>query len=253
MAKEHDFFVIEDCAQAHGSQWRGRNAGTLGDIGSFSFQQRKVMTSGEGGALVTDDRDLLLRLYSLKNCGRKYQETEGEHIQSGNYRITEFQAAILLAQLERFESQLLLMEENACLLDESLSAIEGLSPMAQHPQANRRCYYVYLFRYDEDGFGGLPMAKFRDAFSAELDMTLSGVQGGALNDAPLYQPHTKKRYHWSDEYWQAIDPSQYELPVCEGPKNVIGIFHNYLLGGKGDMADIVRAAEKVRKHVAALL
>lgn len=253
IAREHDLAVVEDCAQACGSQWRGKGCGTLGDIGCFSFQQRKMITSGEGGAIVTNNRDLFHRLYSLKNCGRIYPGSDSKNFQSGNYRITEFQAAILLAQLERLEMQLPVMTGNAAYLTEELTKIEGLLPFKQPPQMTRRAHYVYFVRYDQDAFGGLPIGKFREALGAELGMDTCGPQGSCLNCDPLFQPHTKKRYHINEAHWKALDPTQYELPVSAGPKNVIGIFHNYLLAGRDDMADIVTAAKKIRNNVRELL
>ncbi len=107
IARKHDLRVIEDCAHKHGGQWNGQTAGSIGDVGSFSFQLSKLMTAGEGGALTTNDSELYKRLDALRNCGRRPEEPsgdlqgdgfygdEGNFIQSGNYRMTEFQAALL--------------------------------------------------------------------------------------------------------------------------------------------------------------
>lgn len=108
IARRHNLYVIEDCAHSHGSQWNGRGAGSLGDIGCFSFQLSKTLTAGEGGFVTTNDPSLRELLYSLRNCGRRRAGAGDEHwrpIQSGNYRMTEWQAAVLLGQLERFEDQ----------------------------------------------------------------------------------------------------------------------------------------------------
>ena len=98
IARKHDLKVIEDCAQTHGSRWREMGAGAIGDVGSFSMQHSKVLTSGEGGATITNDDNLYDRLCALRHCGRP-REGEKSPIQSGNYRMTEFQAAVLLAQI----------------------------------------------------------------------------------------------------------------------------------------------------------
>ena len=103
IADRHGIAVIEDCAHAHGGAWRGRGAGSIGDIGSFSFQSSKLMTAGEGGAVITSDNGLMQRCHSIVNCGRKepgYDTFEG-HVLGVNARISEFQAAVLIAQLER--------------------------------------------------------------------------------------------------------------------------------------------------------
>ena len=93
--------VIEDCAHAHGSRWRDRGTGSWGALGCFSFQLFKTLTAGEGGFVSTSDPKLREELYSLRNCGRRRRGSLAENwrpIQSGNYRMTEFQAAVLLAQ-----------------------------------------------------------------------------------------------------------------------------------------------------------
>jgi len=98
IAERHGLRVIEDCAHKHGGEWNGKKAGSIGDIGSFSFQLSKLMTAGEGGALTTSDPQLWERLDTLRNCGRRPEQDgaadkgagiygdEGNFIQSGNYR-----------------------------------------------------------------------------------------------------------------------------------------------------------------------
>jgi len=145
------------------------------------------------------------------------------------------------------------MTENAAYLTEKLTKTEGLLPFKQPPQMTRRAHYVYFVCYDQEAFGGLPIGKFREALTAELGMETTGLQGSCLNRDPLFQPHTKKRYHINEAHWKAIDPTQYDLPVSAGPKNVIGIFHPYLLADREDMADIVAAARKIRFGVSSCI
>ena len=81
IAKKHNLIVIEDCAHAHGAQWKGQGVGSIGDLGSFSFQSSKLMTSGEGGCITTNDDILRQKVMSLINCGRKgpgYDGYEGQ-------------------------------------------------------------------------------------------------------------------------------------------------------------------------------
>jgi len=113
LAQKHGLAVIEDAAHAHGSTWRGQPIGALGDIGSFSLQASKNLTAGEGGILVTNDDDLALGLWSFVNQGRVPEGIWYEHPNLGsNLRITGWQAAILLAQMKRFEAQLARRMEN---------------------------------------------------------------------------------------------------------------------------------------------
>ncbi|MFN9742819.1 MAG: DegT/DnrJ/EryC1/StrS family aminotransferase, partial [Acidobacteriota bacterium] len=106
IAGRHNLFVLEDCAHAHGGRWRDKGAGSIGHAGSFSFQTSKLMTAGEGGMVTTNDIELADQVIRLANCGRPpRRETRGEPALGHNYRMTEFQAAVLLAQLERLEEQ----------------------------------------------------------------------------------------------------------------------------------------------------
>ena len=136
IAKDNNLYLIEDAAHQHGSVINGKKPGSFGDIGSFSFQQSKGLTSGEGGALTTNKKDLAEKLDALRNCGRRpvslnnnlkeeekgkgYYKEEGNFIHSGNYRITEFQAAILLCQLQRLDKQLKKKDENAIYLNKKI-------------------------------------------------------------------------------------------------------------------------------------
>ena len=257
IAKKHDLRVIEDCAHTHGSRWRDRGAGAIGDVGSFSMQQSKGMTSGEGGALTTNSEELFYRLYSLKNCGRLYKDEAGEHgghVQSGNYRITEFQAAVLLCQLERLKSHLDGKDENAQYLSALVSEVEGITPFLRREQITRQAYYAFGFRYDAEAFGGVPVQRFREALSAEIGLGVSGTYE-PLNDSPLYQPHTKKRYRISDAHWEAIDPRRFCLPVAERAyrEESVLMAHTALLGTKQDMERIRDAVIKIGENVDELM
>jgi len=253
IAKKHHLQVVEDGAHTHGSRWRDRGAGAIGDVGSFSMQQSKGMTSGEGGALTTDSEELFYRLYSLKNCGRLYSDEagpHGEHVQSGNYRITEFQAAVLLCQLERLKSHLDRKDEHAQYLSTLVSEVEGITPFLRREQITRQAYYAFGFRYDAEAFGGVPVQKFREALSAEIGLGVSGTYE-PLNNSPLYQPHTKKRYRISDEHWRAIDPRRFRLPVAEKAyrEESVLMAHPALLGTKQDMERIRDAVVKIRENL----
>ena len=106
VAAAHDLVILEDAAQAHGSSWQGKHAGTLGDAGTFSFQASKNMTAGEGGVVICRDPDVLARLTSLANCGRRPGAWFYRHFElASNLRMTEWQGAVLRAQLQRFPAQ----------------------------------------------------------------------------------------------------------------------------------------------------
>src|ERR1041384_2044361 len=101
IAREHKLLIIEDCAHAHGGKFQGRGAGAAGDAGSFSFQESKLMTGGEGGIVLTNRLDCYEALQTIINCGRPSLTDKYEQKMLGaNYRMTELQAALLIGQLE---------------------------------------------------------------------------------------------------------------------------------------------------------
>lgn len=114
---EANVLLIEDAAHAHGSEWKGKRAGSFGKISSFSFQNGKCLTAGEGGMLVTSDDALAALLRSLMNCGRTPGRSFYEHSRLGsNFRMTGFQAAVLTAQFERLPEQIARRSSNAAVL-----------------------------------------------------------------------------------------------------------------------------------------
>ena len=102
IADRHGLAVIEDCAHAHGQQWRGRGAGCIGDFGSFSHQSSKILTSGEGGTLLANDDTLARRAHSIIDCGRAKDTEEKEFTFGANYRLSELNAALLVVAMRRF-------------------------------------------------------------------------------------------------------------------------------------------------------
>jgi perosamine synthetase len=101
--RRHGLYLVEDAAQALGSRWRGRHLGTFGDIGSFSFSSPKVITTGQGGALVTDDEALMGRVRKVKDFGRSRDGVD-EHVALGyNFKFTDLQAVIGLAQMAKLD------------------------------------------------------------------------------------------------------------------------------------------------------
>jgi len=252
LARQHNLFVIEDCAHSHGSLWRDRGAGSIGDIGCFSFQSSKSLNAGEGGFVTTNDDRLFERLYSLRNCGRMRPGADPavwEPVQSGNYRISEWQSAVLLAQFERLPAQIEQREANLTFLNEQLGGIEGLTPMLRRPQVTRQGVYMYAFRYDAEAFNEVPVTAFRRALAAELNTNVGGIYE-PLNHSPLYQPHTKRRYHINEEYWQAIDPSRFATPVAQRAyeSESVLLSHVHLLAEPAALQAVADACEKLHTH-----
>jgi 3-amino-5-hydroxybenzoate synthase len=127
ICQESGAHLIEDAAHAHGSEWRGKRAGSFGIVGSFSFQNGKVLSSGEGGMLVTSSGEIAEQARSVANQGRVAGRSFYEHHRIGtNFRLTGFQAAVLLAQFERLPGQIETRTRNANLLREELRGVSEI-------------------------------------------------------------------------------------------------------------------------------
>src|SRR5207248_9273981 len=126
VARRHNLIVVEDCAHAHGAKWRGRGVGSWGAFGSFSFQISKVMTSGEGGVILTNEKRYEELCTALVNCGRlRPGDSLSESPWGWNYRMSEMQAALLLAQLTRLEELTARRASNAAYLEQCLRELDG--------------------------------------------------------------------------------------------------------------------------------
>ena len=147
LAARHSLPLIEDAAHAHGSEWNGRRAGSLGLAGSFSFQNSKVMTAGEGGMLTTNDAGFAERAWSIMDQGRKPNGGWFHHYLLGsNYRITAWQAAVLLAQLERLPGQIARRTRNLAILRAELAGVEEIEWQQIPAQQNASSWYLLLGR-----------------------------------------------------------------------------------------------------------
>ncbi|MBM4046687.1 MAG: DegT/DnrJ/EryC1/StrS family aminotransferase [Planctomycetes bacterium] len=252
IAKKHDLVVIEDAAHSWGTKWRGKGAGALGDLGGFSFQMSKNITGGEGGIVLTDSEALADQALSYANCGRGKGKPWYEHYLLGsNYRMTEFQAAILLAQLQRLPEHNQRRAANAKFLSRELAKIDGIQPMREDKRATERAYHLYGFLYDAKKFGGAPREKFRQALSAE------GVPNSPGYPHPLYKNPLFQKKGAGPDYCPVSCPyygreRDYTKVVCPNAERlcqeVVWFTQTMLLGSEDDMADIVAAVRKVRAN-----
>ena len=154
ISRAHSIPIVEDCAHVPGAQFRGRGVGTHGVLGCFSFQSSKPMTAGEGGMITTNDPELEQRCQSLINCGRRRPDDTFEGpLMGANYRMTEWQCGILLAQLARLPEQIEHKSRAAVRLREGLAAIKGLTPVAHDPRVTREVIYAFIFFVDESALG----------------------------------------------------------------------------------------------------
>jgi dTDP-4-amino-4,6-dideoxygalactose transaminase len=251
LAKRHGLRVVEDAAQAHGAAWRGRRVGALGDLGTFSFQASKNLNAGEGGAIVTDDQTLFQRVWSLHNVGRTRTEqwrTSGwyQHDLLGfNYRLTAFQAALLLAQLTRLEDQMSRREQAAQLLDRELGAIPGIRPQARDPRVTAHAHHLYMLRYEAAAFGGRPRADFLAALRAE-GVPCSPGYTEPLQRSPAVLQATETLCRRLDRQGESL---RRPLPVTERISDEEGVWlsQSVLLADKGALRHIPEAVAKIQR------
>lgn len=243
--------LIEDCAHAHGSTWRGRGVGSWGSFGSFSFQASKLMTAGEGGALTCNDERLRAAAQSYVNCGR----VEGEHwyhhaTYGSNLRMSEWQGAVLRAQLRRFPQQHERRNAAAAILGDALRAIPGLAPQVRDTRQERQGYYCYVFHYDADAFAGLPLPAFERALAAE-GVPL-GVSYPSLNTLDVFRAgRFGPRLRASAP---AIDYARVSLPASEhAAGSTVWMEHRVLLASDDDVLDVARACEKLQRAAPTLV
>ena len=182
IAKKHSLKIIEDCAQAPAAKYHGRFAGTIGDIGIFSLNQHKTITTGEGGVALTDDKKLALKLQLIRNHGEviidDMPEAKGMACIGWNYRMTDTEAAIGIAQFKKLNKLTDHRVRLAKALTQKLKKIKEFDL----PSIKKDCthvYFVYPIRYDERKTG-IPRKLFVRAMDAE------GVPLGAGYVRPIY-------------------------------------------------------------------
>lgn len=221
--------VIEDSAHAHGAIWDGTYVGSFGDVGTFSLQASKTLNCGEGGAVVTNSDRMYRKMWALHNAGRVPGEPDYNHYIPGtNYRITELQAGLLLAQMGRLESQCEKRDKNSVLLNELLSKIDGVKPQARHPKVGRHGHYLYIFTLQDD----VPRDPFKKALEAE------GVP------VQLEYPalHTL-------ECIRTRGLGEGAFPNADrAARRSVWLYHHALLGSEEQTALIAQAVKKVLDH-----
>ena len=174
IARRHGLFVVEDAAQAHGAQVRGRAVGSIGDIGTFSFFGNKMLTTGEGGMVTTNDAAIAERIRLLKNQGMTQERRYWHPVVGYNYRMTNVQAAIGLAQVERFQELLARHREVASWYREELAGVAGLRWQGERDWA-RHAWWQFV-------------AIAEDAFGCERDAALKQLKESGIDARRLYYP-----------------------------------------------------------------
>jgi dTDP-4-amino-4,6-dideoxygalactose transaminase len=251
IARKHKLFVLEDAAHAHGASYKRRSAGSLGHLASFSFQSSKNLTAGEGGILITNDERLAERCRAIRNCGRIPGGIWYEHHSlSGNYRLGEFQGAILNSQFARLAGQTKRRDANGKYLASRLARLPGIHPQKRTADCTRHSYHLFMLRLDGEAFGA-PRAAVLQALKAE-GIPCSAGYGFSLQQQPFFR--NKAFGPFLPNASARLDYGQIRCPnsdlICRD--QCIWLEQNLFLGPRSDMDDIARAFEKVFENREAL-
>jgi dTDP-4-amino-4,6-dideoxygalactose transaminase len=251
VVEEHDLLFIEDAAHAQGTEWRGKKIGTFGDVGTFSFQETKSLSAGEGGIVITDDELLAERGHLLHNIGRTSGKTYRHYELSSNCRMTEFQGALLCSQLEKLPTENETRQQNEAVLREELETIDGVSAKPEDERITARGYCLFDLKYDPSAFEGLSRDDFLEALNAE------GVPAGTGYTYPMYEQPT-----FSRERVQALVPADANVPayrslhlpgVEEVTATNVTLTHQVLLAEEDGIRSIGDAIRKIQRNVDDLL
>ena len=255
LSRRHGLAMVEDAAQAWGAAWNGAQVGTLGQCGIVSFHASKNLTAGEGGMVLCDDPDIASMVRSLSNCGRQPDGLWYAHyLLGGNYRLSEFQGAVLRSQLQRYPEQLARRQVNAAYLTAALSGIDGVTPLSADSRVTANAYHVYFLKYDARRFGGIDKLRFINALRAE---GITDLHAGY--SLPAYRQPVMLAKNFGLAKPPFLNGSQAAVPdyasvncpvtehLCDN--EALWLRQNVLLGEGRDMDDIVAAVHKIQRHL----
>jgi dTDP-4-amino-4,6-dideoxygalactose transaminase len=233
-ARRHGIAVIEDAAHGHGGEYKGKRLGGIGEWGSFSFQQSKIMTSGEGGCLVANDDRRAAAARAYCNQGRIAGGAWYDHHTLGtNLRLTGFQAAVLIAQLDRLDAQTISRNDNAAILRNAMLGMPGVQPLCPAAYCTRHALALFLFRFDSRAVGVTKLA-FEAALKAE------GVPVMETYPRPLYGNPVF-------ETWKFRNTG---CPIAEAScREIVTLPFSLLNGGPTAVQQTVAAVEKVLQNL----
>ncbi|MCC6857506.1 MAG: DegT/DnrJ/EryC1/StrS family aminotransferase [Bryobacterales bacterium] len=256
IARRRNLAVVEDACQAVGSEWRGRKAATIGHLGCFSFHKLKNLSGGEAGAVLTNDEALFGRAYGFHSHYRTPDENAPDPklcLNGINLRMSEFQAAAMLAQIGRLEEQARTRDRNAAYLNQMLLEKPGVAPAKVYPGCTRNGYHLYMMRYNPEAMSGLSRERFVEAVRAEGIPISAGYT--PLNRHPFLE-NTLNSRPFRAIYSQQEIARWRERNRCPNNDRLCqeGLWfpHTVLLGSRRDMEDIIAGIRKVQRHAAEL-
>ncbi len=248
IARERDCLVIEDCAQAWGASYKGQPVGSIGDLAIFSLNENKQISCGDGGLVITDSDKLArgARLFADKFYDREAAVLISPPYLGANYRMTELQAAVSLAQLEKLDNIVERRVAQGERLTEGLSGIAAVHPMLA-PQGSQSSYWFYLFRIDPSVLG-IDNQRFAEAVSAEGVPSLAGYIKECIYEWDML---AKKQVFPGTEWPLAeVDYGTGLCPTAEAilktsVRLLVSEFHT-----DQDVEDQISAVRKVASHYA---
>ncbi len=246
IAQRHGLKVVEDVAHQQGSRWRDQGAGAIGDAGSYSFQQSKVLTCGEGGAVTCDSDSVYETAFCLKQVGWKPNGHDPGQRYGHNYRITEMQCVLLRAGLERLPEQTIRREQSAAYLSAGLASLGGpLRAARRDPRVTRQAFYAMTLHFDPEAAAGVTRAQYVAALQAE-----GAPFGGTY--APVYRNPLLNLYDRTSpvpfrDATRLQDYAALRLPETERAVSDTGVLlsHTHLLGCVDYLDQLLGAVAKV--------
>lgn len=235
IANKYNLFVIEDSAHAQGAIWKGKSAGSFGIMSTFSFQNAKLITAGEGGIILSNDEELLHNILLESNCGRDEGDTTYQHVIIGsNARLSEVQGAILRVQLTRLSEQVKKREENYKCLVEYLNDIQGITLQTIDANMTVNPHYMIMFYYDKDKFGGASRTEFIEYLKN------AGIPANRSYESIHKLPVLKKLCtdKWRMKGTKGEDGKLHCSNSERISEEVVCLSHNILLGDNGLMKEV---------------
>lgn len=251
-AREHGLKVIEDAAQSCGSQYKGRFVGTLGDVGCFSFQLEKNITSGEGGIMVTDDDELFRRAAIYSDQGGQFWTAHagvrdnfgGQPVIGENLRMAEIPGAILACQVAKLAALMERIERNTATIRDAVAHIPGLNVPAADPGRDRHALGVLAYLPDSEQASamaralqaeGVPAGKVyggQPVYAAKQILNQWTITDGCPFNCPSFFP----------------EPIRYEMGMCPRTEDLLArsvCIHTGPFYTEEDLDDIITAVQKV--------
>jgi perosamine synthetase len=189
IAERHGLWLVDDSCEALGAEYKGAPIGSHGVSGAFGFYPNKQITTGEGGVATTHSEDEWELLKSLRNQGRSYENRWFHHVRLGfNYRFTDLQAAVGIAQLEKLDEILRLRAEAAARYAELLAGVDGVEPPHPDDEDHRRSWFVYVVK--------LPHGIDRDSVLESLGF--HGIEAAHYVPCVHLQPYMRERYGFGE-------------------------------------------------------